>query len=57
MIGRLLTAQELAAVLGIHRETVYVFTHQGRIPGMKTGVTWRYNLDEVLAALEESTMR
>lgn len=52
-----LTAQELAEVLGVHRETVYTLTHEGKVPAVKVGVVWRYNLAEVLAALEESTMR
>lgn len=54
---QLLTAQELAEVLGVHRETVYTLTHEGKVPGVKIGVVWRYSLAEVLAALEESTMR
>lgn len=48
---RLLTAQELADVLGIHRETVYLMTADGRIRGYKVGVSWRYELEEVLEDL------
>ena len=47
----LLTARELADYLGIHRETVYSLTHDGRIPGHKVGGVWRYDPAEVLAAL------
>jgi excisionase family DNA binding protein len=49
---RLLTAQELADYLGIHRETVYSLTHEGKIPGHKVGALWRYDPDEVLEALQ-----
>lgn len=54
-LTELLTAAELADYLGIHRETVYDFTHRGAIPGSKVGRLWRYNPADVLAALEAQT--
>ena len=47
----LMTAQELANYLGIHRETVYELTHKGKIPGHKVGSAWRYDPEEVEEAL------
>jgi excisionase family DNA binding protein len=54
-VTELVTAQELAQRLSIHRETVYTLTQRGAIPGHKVGTSWRYDFAEVLETLENST--
>ena len=38
----ILTADEVAEYLGLHRETVYLYAKTGRIPAFKIGYTWRF---------------
>ncbi len=51
---RLVTAQELADVLGIHRETVYSYARDGKIPiafKLPDGA-YRFRVADVVRALE-----
>jgi excisionase family DNA binding protein len=47
---RLLTARELAEVLGLKAGTVLDKWERGELPGYKFGRAVRFDLDEVLAA-------
>ena len=38
----IMTADEVADYLGLHRETVYLYAKTGRIPAFKIGYTWRF---------------
>lgn len=51
---KLLTAQELASYLGIHRETLYAMTRHGLIPGHKVGSNWRFDPEEVMGELRSA---
>ena len=53
---RLLTAKELAQILGVSQRTVLSYRLYGRIPGIQlSGTTIRFDLDEVLAALKRES--
>lgn len=46
-MDKMLSPKELAVVLGISLETLYVWTAQRRIPHIKIGRLVRFKLDEV----------
>jgi excisionase family DNA binding protein len=49
---RLLTVQEVAALLQVHVSWVYGHTRKrsrGRLPGYRLGKYWRFSEDEILA--------
>lgn len=43
----LLSLQEAAALLGVHRLVVGRLAREGRLPGMRIGKLWRFRLDDV----------
>lgn len=43
----IMTADEVAKFLGIHRETVYLYAKKGRIPAFKIGYSWRFRKDSI----------
>ena len=49
-----LTQKELSYYLGLSDQTVTRWRNKGRIPFIKIGPSIRYNLDEVLKAIEVS---
>lgn len=51
---RLLTAEELAAELGVRPSWVTAKAADGTIPSLKLGKYRRYELDAVLAALRKA---
>ena len=52
-MSALLTTNELAARLNVHRITVIRMVNKGRIPYIKVGKTeYRYDEEKVMAALE-----
>jgi excisionase family DNA binding protein len=53
MSERLLTARELAALLGFTAGTIVDWTEAGKLPGFKVGGRLRFRLSEVEAWLEE----
>ena len=55
MIERLLTARELAALLGVSASTVLDWFEAGRLPGFKLGRVVRFRPSEVEAWLEAGT--
>jgi excisionase family DNA binding protein len=50
--GRLLTAREVAELLGFSAATIVDWSEQGRIPGFKVGGRLRFRESEVLTWLE-----
>jgi excisionase family DNA binding protein len=56
---RVMTVEELAAYLKIHRSTIYrLLTNEG-LPGFKIGSDWRFkvaDIDEWIAARKKSSL-
>jgi excisionase family DNA binding protein len=50
----LMTADEVAAVLGVHRKFVYARHHSGALRGYKLGPHYRFRPSDVRAFLEAS---
>ncbi len=50
--SKLLTVKELAAMLGLSTETIYLMRKKGQIKGYKAGKSWRFMWSEVLEALK-----
>jgi excisionase family DNA binding protein len=50
----LMTADEVAAVLGVHRKFVYARHHSGELRGYKLGPHYRFRPSDVRAFLEAS---
>jgi excisionase family DNA binding protein len=48
----LMTADEVAAVLGVHRKFVYARLHSGALRGYKVGPQYRFRPTDVRAYLE-----
>lgn len=46
------TAVEIASILRVHLNTVYAMTKTGRIPAIKAGRRYLYDLERVFAALD-----
>jgi excisionase family DNA binding protein len=51
--GKLLTAQEVAAMLGVSHEYVWQLSREGRIPTITLGRARRYRRASILAWLEQ----
>jgi excisionase family DNA binding protein len=52
----LLTAGELAELLQVHRDTVYLLVRDGRIHGVKVGCCWRFDPEAVIEELAAATV-
>lgn len=46
-MNTLLTVDELAEYLGLKKQTIYNWLHQGKISGIKIGKVWRFEKDEI----------
>jgi excisionase family DNA binding protein len=49
----ILTAEEVADFLDIHRETVYLYAKTGRLPAFKVGYSWRFKYKSIEKWIEE----
>lgn len=49
----IMTAEEVADYLGLHRETVYVYAKSGRLPAFKIGYSWRFRKNSIDKWLDE----
>ena len=49
--GDVLTVDEVAGLIQIHRETVYTLIERGEIPAVKVGTRWRIRRRDVEALL------
>jgi len=57
MLTKLLSVQEVAILLGVHRVTIYDWVSQKRIPFVKVGARTMFDPREIERWLEESTVR
>ncbi len=48
MTGKIVTAKELSEYLKLSDSTVYKLASDGRLPALKIGDSWRFDLDDVL---------
>jgi excisionase family DNA binding protein len=46
-MANVLTLEELASYLRVHRSTVYRMLKKGQIPAFKVGSDWRFNLESI----------
>lgn len=53
MRRQVLTIQEVAALLGVSRDTVYRLAARGELPGRKTGLIWRFSNEAIQGYLSE----
>ena len=44
---KVLTVNELAEYLRVHRSTIYRLLKKGLLPGFKIGSDWRFNLEVI----------
>jgi excisionase family DNA binding protein len=54
IMERLMTADEVAAALGVHRKFVYARVHAGALRGYKLGPQYRFRPEDVRAFVEAS---
>lgn len=52
-MDEILTASEAAALLKVHKRTVYRLAEQGAIPGSRIGHRWRFSKDNILALVSK----
>ncbi len=50
---KIMTADQVADYLGVHRETVYLYAKRGKIPAFKIGYDWRFKRDSIERWVEE----
>lgn len=49
----IMTVDELARYLRMHKQTIYRMASEGRLPGYKVGNRWRFKKDRIDAWLHE----
>jgi excisionase family DNA binding protein len=47
MPAKVLTVNELAEYLRVHRSTIYRLLKKGQLPGFKIGSDWRFNVEVI----------
>jgi excisionase family DNA binding protein len=45
--AKVLTVNELADYLRVHRSTIYRLLKKGQLPGFKIGSDWRFNVEVI----------
>ena len=45
--AKVLTVNELAGYLRVHRSTIYRLLKKGQLPGFKIGSDWRFNVEVI----------
>lgn len=45
--SKVLTVNELAEYLRVHRSTIYRLLKKGQLPGFKIGSDWRFNVEVI----------
>ena len=48
-MDEILTANEAAALLKVHKRTIYRLAEEGIIPGNRIGHRWRFSKENILA--------
>ena len=56
-MDKLLTVQEIAALLGVAESTIYQWTHQGFIPHVKIGRFVRFRQRQIEKWVEEKSVQ
>ncbi|MGB6553353.1 MAG: helix-turn-helix domain-containing protein [Candidatus Binataceae bacterium] len=46
-VTKVLTVNELAEYLRVHRSTIYRLLKKGQLPGFKIGSDWRFNVEVI----------
>ena len=54
-MSEVMSAKELARYLGLHYRTVLALAKQGKIPGRRVGVTWRFHRPTIERWLADSS--
>jgi excisionase family DNA binding protein len=52
-MDEILTASEAAALLKVHKRTIYRLAEEGIIPGNRIGHRWRFSKDNILALVSQ----
>ncbi|MBF0106251.1 MAG: helix-turn-helix domain-containing protein [Deltaproteobacteria bacterium] len=55
-MSKLTNAKEVAQYLNITESTVYRLTKEGKLPGMKIGNQWRYDMEVIIDLFKKGTM-
>ena len=53
VLERLLDAKSVAAILGVHQNTVLKLARSGNLPGFRLGRYWRFRLGDIASWVEE----
>lgn len=53
----IITVEELAALLGVHRITVYRHLKESKLPGFKIGRVWRFNREEISSWIAQQHLK
>ncbi|HOO41034.1 MAG TPA: helix-turn-helix domain-containing protein [Syntrophales bacterium] len=53
-MARIVTAKEVAEYLRLNQNTIINLAVKGDLPGFKIGKSWRFDMDEIMAAIEDS---
>jgi len=53
MTERLLSVDDVAAFLGVQRDTVYKLIDRDNLPGLKVGRLWKFRQEEIDAWLDK----
>ncbi len=51
---KFITAKEVGDYLKLTESTIYKLATNGEIPGFKIGKSWRFDMDEILALIQEA---
>ena len=53
-MAKIVTAKEVADYLRLNQNTIINLAVKGDLPGFKIGKSWRFDMDEIIATIEES---
>lgn len=53
-MDEILTASEAAALLKVHKRTVYRLAEEGVIPGSRIGHRWRFSKSNIMALVSKA---
>jgi excisionase family DNA binding protein len=51
---KFITAKEVGDYLKLTESTIYKLATTGEIPGFKIGKSWRFDMEEILALIQEA---
>lgn len=56
-LDRIMTVNELAAFLRVHRSTIYKLVRLGQLPGFRVASEWRFDLETIDLWLAERRIK